>query len=153
MHSSRSSLDSVMAVWICTQACLKSFRASCQPYGFQPRPWSSAFQCSLDVMTEKWATLRKVQLIHPKKPSQTLAARKKQCLWPPAASLPLSATLGAHRGSSVGGACRVVTGQVSVPWLFHFMYLAFRSSCSCHIASDMQGHYRSARRHSCSSKL
>lgn len=151
MHSSRSSQDSVTALWIRTQACLKSFRASCQPHGFQPQPWSSASQCSLDVMAENRATLRKVPLIHPKKPSQTTAASS--------VFVPLQHPFpGQQHLAHTQAAVQVMPAGswlARCPSPGHSTLCTWpaKALCSCHIASDTQGHYRSARRHPCSSRL
>lgn len=128
MHSSLSSPDSVMDVWSLTQMCLKFFYISCLASYFQPWLWSAASWCFLDVMTENRATLRKVQFIHSRKPSQTPAASKEQLLCLPAASHTCSATLGTHTGSSPGGTCKVLTGQASLPWLFYSMLLACKGT-------------------------
>lgn len=149
MRSSRSSQDSVTAVWICTQACLKSFRASCQPHGFQPRPWSSASQCSLDVMAENRATLRKV----PRSQAKPRLPERSSVFVPLQHPFPGQQHL-AHTQAAV----QVMPAG---SWLARCLSPGYstlctwpaKALCSCHIASDTQGYYRSARGHPCSSRL
>lgn len=47
----------------------------------------------------------------------------------------------AHTGHSIVGRNRVLSDQLSLPWLFNFIFLAFRSLFSSYIASDVLSSY------------
>lgn len=124
-------------VWILTQLSLTFLRISCQGCDFQQQLHSIASQCSLNVTNENQATLRKVQIIHTKrskKPNEISACSKEQERCLPATYCTWPSTLSTHR---IVGRNRVMSDQLSLPWLFNFIFLAFRSLFSSYIASDV----------------